>query len=99
MIDYSQVSRGNLTAASIFQDRIVLGNLCLDMNEAQQGQQRLDETEMEKCQRESYRAGREAEIRKKYVCVVNQTPPWFLARLQVMTGALEREGSKLEKSQ
>ena len=54
---------------------------------------------MEKCQRESYRAGREAEIRKKYVCVVNQTPPWFLARLQVMTGALEREGSKLEKSQ
>ena len=70
MIDYSRVSRGNLTAASIFQDRIVLGNLCLDMNEAQQGQQRLDEMEMEKCQRESYRAGREAEIRKKYVCVV-----------------------------
>lgn len=26
---------------------------------------------------------------EKYVCVVNQTPPWFLARLQVMTGARE----------
>ena len=55
---------------------------------------RPDETEMEMCQRKSYRAGREAEIRTKHVCVVNQTPLWFLARLQVMTGALERQGSK-----
>lgn len=39
----------------------------------------------------------EAEVRTKHVCVVNQTPPRFLARLQVMTGALERQGSKSGK--